>query len=139
MRRTLLVIRSWYCLRQLLSNTDFHPFADSGRVAIRRSFPTNWLKPTFTGKPVTARTARPGHQPGAGTDSCQVAHASYVVSGRFAVRMDDGTEARMVTCHPCGVEFRAQRADQIDELVAAVQQHASGPHRHDVSREHILS
>ena len=120
-------------------------------------------------------------QPGAGTGSCQVAHASYVISGRFAVRMDDGTEAeagpgdalvaapghdawvagdqpceiidvalaaagvaggaqaRMVTCHPCGVEFRVQRADQIDELVAAVQQHASGSHGHDVAREHILS
>ena len=32
-----------------------------------------------------------------------------------------------------------QRADQIDELVAAVQQHASGSHGHDVAREHILS
>ena len=32
-----------------------------------------------------------------------------------------------------------QRADQIDELVAAVQQHASGSHRHDVASEHILS
>jgi predicted small metal-binding protein len=45
----------------------------------------------------------------------------------------------MVTCHPCGVEFRVQRADQVDELVAAVQQHASGSHGHDVAREHILS
>ena len=32
-----------------------------------------------------------------------------------------------------------QRADQVDELVAAVQQHASGSHGHDVAREHILS
>jgi hypothetical protein len=29
--------------------------------------------------------------------------------------------------------------DQIDELVAAVQQHASGSHGHDVPREHILA
>ena len=44
-----------------------------------------------------------------------------------------------MTCQPCGVEFRAQRADQLDELVAAVQQHASGSHGHYVEREHILS
>ncbi len=27
------------------------------------------------------------------TDSCQVQHLTYVISGRLAVRMDDGTEA----------------------------------------------
>ena len=115
-------------------------------------------------------------KPEAGTSSCQVSHASYIISGRFAVRMNDGTEvhagpgdalvagpghdawvvgdepcviidtalaatsgAQMVACHPCGVEFRIQRANQVDELVAAVQQHASGSHGHDVAREHILS
>lgn len=31
--------------------------------------------------------------PVAGTGSCQVAHVGYIVSGRLAVRMDDGTEA----------------------------------------------
>lgn len=31
--------------------------------------------------------------PLAGTPSCQVTHIGYVVSGRLAVRMDDGTEA----------------------------------------------
>ncbi len=122
-------------------------------------------------------------KPAAGTDSCPAAHTGYVISGRFAVRMDDGTEAefgpgdahvvspghdawvvgtepcviidvapapqqqpgtagsdgaRMALC-PCGIEFRAARADQVDELVAAVQQHASGSHGHDVSREHILA
>jgi len=30
--------------------------------------------------------------PLAGTDSCQGTHAGVVLSGRFAVRMDDGTE-----------------------------------------------
>ena len=29
------------------------------------------------------------------TDSCQVAHLMYVVSGRMAVRMDDGTTAEL--------------------------------------------
>jgi uncharacterized cupin superfamily protein len=28
----------------------------------------------------------------AGTDSCQVAHMGYVITGRMRVRMDDGTE-----------------------------------------------
>ncbi len=31
-------------------------------------------------------------KPAAGTDSCQVTHFSYVVSGRLHTRMDDGTE-----------------------------------------------
>jgi quercetin dioxygenase-like cupin family protein len=29
----------------------------------------------------------------AGTESCQVAHTGYIVSGRLCVHMDDGTEA----------------------------------------------
>jgi hypothetical protein len=40
---------------------------------------------------------------------------------------------------PCGIEFRAGQPEQIDEFVAAVWQHASGSHGHDVSREHILA
>jgi hypothetical protein len=32
-------------------------------------------------------------KPIAGTDSCQVAHLIYVISGRMAVKMDDGSEA----------------------------------------------
>jgi hypothetical protein len=31
-------------------------------------------------------------KPIAGTDSCQVAHVGYVLSGRMLVRMDDGSE-----------------------------------------------
>ena len=31
----------------------------------------------------------------AGTDSCQVRHTGYVLSGRLRVRMDDGTEAEV--------------------------------------------
>ena len=31
-------------------------------------------------------------KPIAGTDSCQVSHLGYVVSGRMTVRMDDGSE-----------------------------------------------
>ncbi len=31
-------------------------------------------------------------KPIAGTDSCQVAHVGYVLSGRMTVKMDDGSE-----------------------------------------------
>jgi hypothetical protein len=31
-------------------------------------------------------------RPIAGTDSCQVSHLGYILSGRMGVRMDDGTE-----------------------------------------------
>jgi predicted small metal-binding protein len=71
-------------------------------------------------------------------------HDAWVTGDEACVLVDmapavGGTQARMVTCHPCGIEFRAERTDQIDELVAAVQQHASGSHGHDVPRDHILA
>jgi uncharacterized cupin superfamily protein len=141
---------------------------------------------TIAGATVVRAVLRPGWRwstdlgPGAGTASCPVRHTGYLISGRFAVRMDDGTEqefgpgdahvvgpghdawvvgdepcvlidvtpapaapegtgTRRVQCHPCGIEFRAERPDQVDELVAAVQQHASGSHGHEVAREHILA
>lgn len=123
-------------------------------------------------------------KPLAGTQSCQVSHTAYIISGRLRVRMDDGTEAELaagdahyvspghdawvageepcividvapaaqqaaaagseptgsrVSCPPCGVEFRVERSDQLDHLIAAVQQHASGSHSTEPSREHILS
>lgn len=34
-------------------------------------------------------------KPHAGTESCQAHHISYVVSGRFHVRMDDGRELEL--------------------------------------------
>jgi hypothetical protein len=44
-------------------------------------------------------------KPIAGTDSCQVSHLGYVVSGRMRIHMDDGTEAEIrpgdaVAIHP---------------------------------------
>jgi quercetin dioxygenase-like cupin family protein len=48
--------------------------------------------------PVGRATFEPGWQwskhvkPIAGTESCQVAHAGYVLSGRMVIRMDDGAE-----------------------------------------------
>jgi len=45
-------------------------------------------------------------RPVAGTDSCEVAHMGYTVSGRMHVRMDDGEEMEMgpgdVTVIPAG-------------------------------------
>jgi ethanolamine utilization protein EutQ (cupin superfamily) len=35
-------------------------------------------------------------KPVAGTESCQVEHLGYVLSGRLLTRMDDGTEAEAV-------------------------------------------
>jgi quercetin dioxygenase-like cupin family protein len=34
-------------------------------------------------------------KPVVGTESCQVSHLMYVVSGRMGIRMDDGTEAEV--------------------------------------------
>ena len=50
------------------------------------------------GGPVGRATFQPGWRwsthmkPKAGTESCQVAHTGYVVSGRMKVVMDDGSE-----------------------------------------------
>jgi len=154
--------------KRSFTHGDMHVVSLAGTTFVRASFGPGWRWSADV-------------RPGAGTDSCQVAHNSYVAAGRFAVRMDDGTQAefgpgdamvvspghdawvvgdetcvlidiapagstlagdpqaRLATCHPCGIEFRAHRTDQIDELVAAVQQHASGSHGHDVPREHILA
>ena len=34
-------------------------------------------------------------KPIAGTDSCQVSHLAYVISGRMGIRMDDGSEVEV--------------------------------------------
>ena len=115
-------------------------------------------------------------KPVVGTDSCQIAHLSYVVSGRFHVRMDDGTELELgpgdahvvspghdawvvgdepcvaidfsstgsllggpVLRCPCGVEFRVAEDHQLDHLVAAVQEHASVSHGHQLTRDQVLA
>src|SRR5581483_7602129 len=52
----------------------------------------------LAGMTIGRATFRPGWRwstdvrPFAGTDSCQLTHTSYVVSGRFHVVMDDGSE-----------------------------------------------
>ena len=67
---------------------EVRPMADHGQVELVK------LGDGVVGK----ATFEPGWRwsndvkPVAGTDSCQVAHLGYVLSGRQAVRMDDGTE-----------------------------------------------
>ena len=53
------------------------------------------------GKPAMRATFEPGWRwsecvkPVAGTESCQVAHLGYVLSGTMMVKMDDGSETRV--------------------------------------------
>jgi hypothetical protein len=56
---------------------------------------------------------------------------------RDAFALADG--GSRVECHGCGVEFTVGQGGQLDHLIEAVQQHASGSHGHDLSRDHILS
>lgn len=63
-----------------------------GRVVGRGSFEPGW-KWSQNVKPI------------AGTDSCEVSHLGYVVSGRMKVMMDDGSEGEIgpgdaVAIHP---------------------------------------
>jgi ethanolamine utilization protein EutQ (cupin superfamily) len=69
-------------------------------VGEKRSFDHGQLDIVTLGDAVIGRAVlNPGWrwsidvQPAAGTGSCQVAHTGVVLSGRFHVRMDDGTEA----------------------------------------------
>ena len=66
------------------------------------------------GQPVMRATFQPGWKwttdmkPIAGTDTCQVAHMGYMVSGKITCKMDDGTE---FTCGPGEVVFIAPGHD----------------------------
>jgi uncharacterized cupin superfamily protein len=56
---------------------------------------------TLAGKPVGLGTFEPGWKwsenvkPIAGTDSCEVAHMGYCISGRMIVHMDDGSDSEI--------------------------------------------
>lgn len=71
------------------SPDETRPFAGKGKVEVVN----------VGGVTVGKGTFEPGWRwsvnvkPIAKTDSCQAAHAGYVLSGRMRVRMDDGTEA----------------------------------------------
>jgi hypothetical protein len=147
--------------KRTFEHGDMHMVVLAGTTIVRAVFNPGWRWSTDI-------------KPQAGTESCQVAHAGIVLSGRLTVRMDDGTEleagpgdahvvspghdawvvgdepcvlidvtpaapgsgGKAASC-PCGVEFRAPEAS-LEHLIAAIQQHASGSHGHEVTREHIL-
>jgi hypothetical protein len=65
-----------------------------------RSFDKSRVEVVYLGDVEAIRvTNQPGWRwsecvkPIAGTDSCQVSHLIHVISGRIAVRMDDGSES----------------------------------------------
>jgi hypothetical protein len=69
-------------------------------------------------------------------------HDAWVVGDEPCVTIDfiptgDTVSGRVGRC-PCGVEFRVATDDQLDHLVAAIQEHAKGSHDHEVTREHVL-
>jgi mannose-6-phosphate isomerase-like protein (cupin superfamily) len=70
------------------SPDEVREFKANGRVALVN----------LDSGPVGKGTFEPGWKwsndvkPLAGTDSCQVEHVGYVISGRMTVRMDDGAE-----------------------------------------------
>lgn len=67
---------------------EVRPFEGNGQAAVLE----------IGGRVVGRATFEPGWRwsenvkPIAGTDSCQVSHLGYIISGRMGVRMDDGTE-----------------------------------------------
>ena len=74
--------------KSLSSPDEIREFASNGRVELV-NLPSG---------PVGKGTFEPGWRwsehvkPLAGTESCQVPHVGYVISGRMKVVMDDGTE-----------------------------------------------
>ena len=78
-------------VKSLDSPEETRPFADHGQAAVVH----------VAGKPVLRGTFEPGWRwsndlkPIAGTDSCQVSHLGYCVSGRMKIFMEDGSEAEI--------------------------------------------
>ena len=82
--------------------------------------------------PGDAHYVSPGH------DAWVVGEEPLVVIGFTGPAQTEGGGAQ-VACHPCGVELRVGRSDQIEHLIAAVREHARRSHDHELTREHILS
>jgi mannose-6-phosphate isomerase-like protein (cupin superfamily) len=70
-------------------------------------------------------------------------HDAWVVGDEPCVTIDVTATAGSLAGHvgrcPCGVEFRIASDDQLDHLIAAIQQHASGSHGHELTHEQILA
>jgi uncharacterized cupin superfamily protein len=73
------------------SPDETRPFEGKGQVEVV----------SVAGHPVGRGTFEPGWRwsnnvkPIAGTDSCQVSHLGYVLSGRMKIQMDDGSEVEV--------------------------------------------
>lgn len=74
--------------------------------------------------PGDAHYVSPGH------DAWVVGEEPLVVIDFTAPAQLAGSGGSRVECHGCGVEFRLGQGGQ---------QHASGSHGHDLSRDHVLS
>ena len=70
-------------------------------------------------------------------------HDAWVIGDEPVVSLDFASTGRTVGGHvgrcPCGVEFRVTGVDQLDHLIAAIQQHAAGSHGHNLTRGYVLA
>jgi hypothetical protein len=84
-----------------------------------------------------AHAISPGHDAWVvGQETCVmldvIGASEFVASAR-----PDEQRGGQVRCVACGLSFVAERADQLDHLVATVRAHAANEHGADVSPEHI--
>nr|WP_278879283.1 cupin domain-containing protein [Variovorax paradoxus] len=63
-----------------------------GTYRARNASPQAWPKTSIPSFDARLGTRLPRIKPVVGTDSCQVAHVGYVVSGRITVQMNDGSK-----------------------------------------------
>jgi hypothetical protein len=70
-------------------------------------------------------------------------HDAWVVGDEPCVAIDVTPTRSALAGHvgrcPCGVEFRVAADHQLDHLVDAIREHASGSHGHELSREQVLA
>lgn len=70
-------------------------------------------------------------------------HDAWVIGDEPCVAIDFAPTGEALAGHigrcPCGVEFRVGSDDQLDHLVAAIREHASASHGHDLTSEQVLA
>jgi predicted small metal-binding protein len=87
--------------------------------------------------PGDAHVVEPGHDAWVvGEEPCVTIDFDAV--GTSALRNGGPASGVRIARCPCGVEFRIEREDDLDHLIAAVQEHARGSHGHEVIPEHVL-
>jgi hypothetical protein len=69
-------------------------------------------------------------------------HDASVVGEEPFIVIDFSSTGNSLSGHvgrcPCGVAFRVANDDQLGHLIEEIQQHASGSHDHEMTREQIL-